>query len=49
MSSKHFLTANNKLLEKNYVAESLIERKIKARVEEKSFLEYLLAGMFYWT
>ena len=50
MSSKHFLAKNNKLLEKNYLAETLIESKIKAKVNEKDFLEYLLArkGCFTW-
>ena len=46
MSSKHFLTANNKLLGKK-LDESQIETKIKARSENKSFVEYLLARMFF--
>ena len=49
MSSEQFLTANNKLLEKKYVAESQIESKIKAKIVEKRFLKYLLAKMFYLT
>ena len=49
MSSKDFLTANNKLLEKKSVAESEIESKIKAKITEKGFLKYLLARMFYLT
>ena len=48
MSSKHFLTATN-CWKKIYVTESQIESKIKAMVKEKSFLEYLLARMFYLT
>ena len=49
MPSKRFSTANNKVLEKNYVAEGSVENKIKARVKEKKFLEYLLARIFYLT